>query len=146
MTEQNKSIWHPDFDSYWRVIPINTVVKADGSLVMGAGLAKQAAERYPDLPKELGNHYRPKGVNVGITLVYACRIIAFPTKFDWKKDSDLVLIESGLKELKFWILNEYKIVSPRLGCGLGGLNWERDVKPLVEKYFGDDDNFVVVNL
>lgn len=146
MKEVKASIWDKQWDGYWRVIPINTVVKADGSLVMGAGLAKQAAERYPDLPKELGNHYRQKGVNVGITLVYACRIIAFPTKFDWKKNSDLALIESGLKELKFWILNEYKIICPWLGCGLGGLDWEKDVKPLVEKYFGDDDNFVVVNL
>lgn len=146
MKEIKASIWDSEFDSFWRVIPINTMTNKNQMLIMGAGLAKQAAERYSYLPKELGDHYGPKGVNVGISLVYSCRIIAFPTKFDWKKDSDLALIEAGLKELKFWTLNEHKIVSPRLGCGLGGLNWDRDVKPLVEKYFGDDDNFVVVNL
>ena len=36
-----------------------------------------------------------------------------------------------------------KVLLPRPGCGHGGLNWERDVKPLLQERL--DDRFIVVN-
>lgn len=45
-------------------------------------------------------------------------------------------IDAGLKKF----VDSYQekginsISFPRLGCGNGGLNWEKEVKPLMEKY------------
>ena len=145
MKEIKVSIWDRQWDGYWRVIPINTVVKANGELVMGAGLAKQARDRYENLDELWGSFYASKPRSQ-LVLFGAKLLIGFPTKVYWKSDSSLELIDNGLKELLSIRFAEEKIASPRLGCGFGGLNWEQDVKPLVEKYFGDDDNFVVVSL
>lgn len=143
MIELKASIWDSQFDSYWRVIPINTVIKANGELVMGAGLAKEAARRYPDLPKILGEFY---SLRYGIYDLEKYKLFLFPTKRDWRKLSSVYLIDSGLNSLSFaGFTGHTKIVSPRLGCGLGGLDWEKQVKPLVEKYFANDDNFIVVS-
>ena len=66
-------------------------------------------------------------------------VLCFPTKRDWKDPSDLDLIEAGLKTFvkNYKHLNISSITFPKLGCGLGGLNWEQDVKPLMQKYLGD---------
>lgn len=66
-------------------------------------------------------------------------VLCFPTKRDWKDQSDLGLIEAGLKTFaeNYKHFNIKSITFPKLGCGLGGLNWEKDVKPLMQKYLGD---------
>lgn len=67
-------------------------------------------------------------------------IINFPTKTDWRKPSEYVYIESGLKEL-VRVIRERNIKSvsiPPLGSGNGGLNWSR-VKALIEEYLSDLD-------
>lgn len=43
------------------VIPTNGVLKSNGEAVMGAGLAKQAAQRFPTLPQLLGQAIRHTG-------------------------------------------------------------------------------------
>lgn len=66
-------------------------------------------------------------------------ILCFPTKRHWKDPSDLALIEAGLKTFvkNYKDLSIKSITFPKLGCGLGGLNWEKEVKPLMQKYLGD---------
>jgi O-acetyl-ADP-ribose deacetylase (regulator of RNase III) len=61
------------------------------------------------------------------------KIILFPTKEDWRNPSKICWIENGLKSLLKAITTE-SIALPKLGCGLGGLDWKQ-VKPLLEKYF-----------
>jgi hypothetical protein len=147
MKEIKSDIWSTEWDGYWRVIPINTTLYKDSKkLVMGAGLAKQARDKYENLDGLWGSFYALElKLQSRLVLYHAEKLIGFPTKIYWKHDSSLDLIENGLKELNAARIEFEKIVSPRLGCGLGGLNWEREVKPLVEMYFGGDDNFVVVN-
>ena len=125
MKEIKASIWDKQFDGYWRIIPINTVVRANGFLVMGTGLAKQAAERHPELPEFLGDFYRQKSRIKSICYISSKRLVAFPTKIHFINNSNLSLIEVGLIELKELVSSEFnngKIVSPRLGCGLGNLD------------------------
>lgn len=137
---------------------------------MGAGLAKQAKERYDNLAAYWGLEMRdkinseesvrrfvkvPESVEhlfIGLLLDHRAKLIGFPTKYHWKDKSSLVLIENHLKclvETKKYgraVGLDYNIVCPQLGCGLGNLDWVSQVKPLIEKYFGDDSNFVVVSL
>lgn len=64
------------------------------------------------------------------------RVLCFPTKRHWKEGSDLDLIEQGLQTFveNYEKFNIKSITFPKLGCGLGGLDWEKDVAPLMHKY------------
>ena len=114
------------------IITTNGITKRNGELIMGAGLALLAAEQYPQLAKQLGGHV----VNYGnrCFILPKHNLISFPTKNHYKDKSDWVLIEKSLDELKSMIhkFGVEKVYMPRIGCGLGGLDWE-EVKPLIEK-------------
>lgn len=128
------------------VIPTNAVTKGYGTAVMGAGLALDAAKRYPELPKKLGEHIlrwdtRP--------FVYS-NVICVPTKYSWRQPSDLELIDHGCRELVLLanvfsaLGNNDPILLPKLGCGLGGLNWERQVRPLMDSLL-ESERFILVS-
>jgi O-acetyl-ADP-ribose deacetylase (regulator of RNase III) len=66
------------------------------------------------------------------------RIINFPTKTDWRKPSQYDYVESGLRVLAGH-LNANPITTlamPALGCGNGGLQWER-VRGMIESHLGE---------
>ncbi len=65
-------------------------------------------------------------------------IINFPTKTDWRRKSTYAYVEAGLRALAALIRQENitSIALPPLGCGHGGLHWER-VRPLIEQYLAD---------
>lgn len=124
------------------VIPTNTTRKANGEAIMGAGLAKQAQDRMPDLPRVYGDHLSRGEVRV---VLEALRVILLPTKQDWRKPAQLPLIEEGLR----WMVGHerlrrlgWEVAVPPLGCGLGTLRWDDQVRPLMERYL--DERFVVV--
>jgi hypothetical protein len=142
MQELQGNIWDW-FDSFALVVPTNGIVKANGEAVMGAGLAKQTALRYPYLPKQLGHFINEFGNHVH-PISDTPLIFSFPTKNHYKDDSDLELIERSANELvvktKF---TDKKILIPRVGCGLGKLKWS-DVKPVLESILVDD-KFIIIN-
>jgi len=130
------------------VVPTNGDVKSNGLAVMGAGIAKQAAQKYPLLPRQLAGKLRLDGNHVH----HFGDIVTFPTKHHWKEDADLVLIERSARELRELYDNQPRgawrsiwelVVMPRVGCGLGRLVWS-EVEPVLDKYLGDP--FVVVSL
>lgn len=53
------------------------------------------------------------------------KIVNFPTKLHWKNKSEINYILEGLAKLKTAIekYNIKSIAMPKLGCGLGGLDW-----------------------
>jgi O-acetyl-ADP-ribose deacetylase (regulator of RNase III) len=63
-------------------------------------------------------------------------VINFPTKKDWRGNSKLEYIDSGLAALVKEVqqLGIRSIAIPPLGCGLGGLKWE-EVRPRIEHAF-----------
>lgn len=112
------------------VVTTNGAVRADGCAVMGRGVAKQAADRWPWLSKALG--YRLKNGNH----LYVWRpdesgerfyIATFPVKHHWRETADLELIRSSVGELGLFAdvhrQDVRTVVLPRLGCGNGGLLW-----------------------
>jgi hypothetical protein len=127
------------------VIPTNLVIiKRQGRLevVMGAGLAKQASDKYPNLKHELALRYQKEdylGDWMWSRLVHLFPeygIIAFPTKKHWQERSKLDLIDAGLAELRLEmqnnsILKDSTILVPQIGSGLGGLDWSKEVRPRV---------------
>jgi O-acetyl-ADP-ribose deacetylase (regulator of RNase III)/uncharacterized protein YwgA len=120
--------------------------------VMGKGIALQFKERFPHnfkvYKKACANQELQPGKMLVVrepTLDGERIIINFPTKTDWKQKSSYNYIESGLQDL-VRIINFEQIQSiaiPPLGCGNGGLKWEK-VRPLMEHYLQDLDAEVFV--
>ncbi len=110
--------------------------------VMGKGIALQFKERFPVNFKLYEKASKTGEVKTGKMFVVKENtlegekiIINFPTKTEWFKKSQYPYIEEGLKDLAK-VIDEYQIKSiaiPPLGCGNGGLNWDR-VKALMETY------------
>lgn len=145
MKEIKGNIWNYQGKGHWIIITTNGNVKNNGKAVMGRGIARQAAVRFPKLPTMLGeqinllgnilHHWDKEG------------LLFFPTKHNWWEKSDIDLIEKSTQELKNFfdeVITDYPtpIYLVRPGCSNGGLDW-KDVKPILEKYL--DDRFVVVD-
>lgn len=113
--------------------------------VMGKGIALQFKEYFPKNFKMYADACKKGEVQVGKmfvvkenTLNDSKLIINFPTKKEWFKESQYSYVEDGLKDLVS-VIEEYNIKSiaiPPLGCGNGGLNWEK-IKVLLKKYLGN---------
>lgn len=123
-------------------VTTNGIIKNNKEAVMGAGIALEAKNRFPILPKILGQKILESGNKVH--LLYTTNdycIVSFPTKHHWRDKSDLDLIKRSILEL-VGMTNEMKwskVVIPRPGCGNGGLDW-KDVKKYMIYL---DDRFLV---
>ena len=121
------------------LIPVNTVG------VMGKGLALECKTKFPSVFKEYKELCDDNELKVGKIILIDFRhedfcdrtFCLFPTKEHWKNPSKLEYIDKGMDDLLNIIdCGEYfdferTICIPKLGCGLGSLNWEKDVKPLI---------------
>lgn len=120
------------------VNPVNTVG------VMGKGLALEFRERYPAMFRFYKAACSGGGFKVGSLLSWGngkVNIVNFATKEHWRQPSSLEIIEAGL--IEFCRLSNARhlplgaVSFPQLGCGEGGLNWKRDVMPLMFSYLDD---------
>jgi len=136
------NLW--DFHQYGPVcITTNGIVKNNGELVMGAGIALQAKQRFPKLPRKLaqavntyGNHafYLPDE-----------NLFSFPTKHNWRDPSDIDLIAKSALQLvqltNTTCLNLTRVFLPKPGCANGQLSWSK-VSTVISGVL--DDRFTVV--
>lgn len=109
--------------------------------VMGKGLAKEFRDRWPEMCRHYQVACRRGELRSGKPFLYrdlGIQILCFPTKDNWKGPSKYEFIEAGLQAIREHY-REWEITSlalPALGCGLGGLEWDK-VKALMEKILGD---------
>ena len=107
--------------------------------VMGKGIAADFKKIYPKMFEEYKQLCDTKKFDIGELFLYKTQnkwILNFPTKKHWKNPSKIEYIDKGLEKLVARV-NELQIndiAMPKLGCGNGGLDWETEVKPIVEKY------------
>ena len=107
--------------------------------VMGKGIASDFKRYYPKMFQEYKKLCDTNKLNIGTLHLYKTPnkwILNFPTKEHWRSPSKVEFIEKGLQQL---VADAHKlqitdIAMPKLGCGNGGLDWESEVKPIVEKY------------
>lgn len=109
--------------------------------VMGAGLAKQFKEKFPEYFQSYAEfckrgELKPSSVQAYVKLNRV--IFSFATKGHWKDKSKIEDIIRGARTLAHGCdrMNIASIAIPKLGCGLGGLDWA-DVKPVIEEAFKD---------
>ncbi len=122
-------------------ITTNGVIKKNGELVMGAGIALQAKMRFPILPYTLALLVRDFG-NIVFHLIDE-NLFSFPTKNNWRDKSDIDLIAKSAQRLvrETNDLRFQRVYLPKPGCANGQLSW-----PVVDKVISEilDDRFVVV--
>lgn len=128
----------------------NGIVRNNGALVMGAGVAKAFKDRFSGLDFAAGAAVRANGnICQVICLEEAFNnilsIVAFPTKHYWREPSDLKLIEKSAQELMALAKENgwKKVALPKPGCRNGGLLW-KNVKPVLEKIL--DNRVIIVSL
>ena len=162
MNEIKGDMWKivQDFDAI--CCPTNMIVNKNGDLIMGAGVAKQFVDRFVDIDKEWG--MKTELINAGLlnsniivtprwltqyendynALTKYLYLVSFPTKYHYKDKSSLKLIHTSAIQLYtvaqalWW----EKILLPRPGCLNGGLDWETEVKPILNGIL--DKNFWVI--
>lgn len=154
MLETEGLFWVEAADAKWDalVCTTNLMVKADGRLVMGKGIALEfksaikdidliwgkGVSRMGDKPHLLVNRFKEL---LGENSPY---VIGLPTKYDWRKPSSMGLIVEMVRQL-VWTADIFQwgnILLPRLGCGAGALKWE-EVRLELAKLL--DDRFTVIN-
>jgi hypothetical protein len=121
-----------DYDLF--LVTTNSYIKKDGTLVMGRGAAKEAAKKWPHLPKALGDTILPLGTyGVRVTDDHSSsptRLGAFQVKRHWHDNANLDLI--ALSCIKLTEYGEIKIALNFPGIGNGGLDQEK-VKPILDR-------------
>lgn len=121
-------------------IPVNTVG------VAGRGLALYMKQRFPEAKDQYVKACRKGKIDHGELVV--CDVVSYklamlPTKYSWTNPSDPQLIDRTVQRLlNYMIENDIQEAHiPRIGCGIGTgmLDFQTDVKPILEHYFGKDE-------
>jgi len=108
--------------------------------VMGRGLALQCKVLYPKNYEAYRSACDAGEVRIGKMFVCDMQrqtnpkyIINFPTKRHWRFPSKMEYITKGLSDLAGTIrrIGVKSVAIPPLGCGLGGLDWNK-VRQLIE--------------
>ncbi|KAA3519930.1 macro domain-containing protein [Agrobacterium vitis] len=117
--------------------------------VMGAGVALAFKQRYPEMFKEYQRDCKDGRVIPGKMHVWKSLtgdwIINFPTKRDWREPSRYEDIAAGLDDLRCYLdgFGPVTVALPALGCGHGGLDWDRVSRMIGDKLDGVDAHVLV---
>lgn len=90
------------------LVTTNSTLTADGRLVMGRGLARQARERFPGLDAALGAQIQTLCGSQGFYGLLisrrwpAAKLAAFQVKHHWQRPADLSLIARSVTALTWW--------------------------------------------
>ena len=124
------------------VITANGSLTRGGRAVLGRGVARQAADRFPNIEEKLGRLLAEHGSHV---FDLGNRIVSFPVEETAWSQPDLRIIARSAEELRLLADRSgwQRVVVPRPGCGGGGLAW-RDVRPLLAPWF--DARFTLISL
>ena len=148
-------------------ITTNGFTTSRGKAVMGMGIAKQMAERFPELPGTLGHRIRENGNQVQLLMQYSkTRLLSMPVKPVQKRISsldevvshardkyhvgsvvpgfhcvaDAEIIRKSCDELLYLASRAgyNHVVLPIPGCGAGELSYNRDgVREICETMLDD---------
>lgn len=111
---------------------------------MGKGIALQFKKKYPKMYLEYKKKCHEGLFYLGDLYVYKYNketIFNLGTQISWKTNADINAIELSLIKMLFYASqnNIYKIALPRIGAGLGGLNWN-SIKEVINRVAKDYPN------
>jgi hypothetical protein len=151
MKEITGDLWDFHAQGHYICITTNGTVRRDGACVMGRGIAKQAASRFPQFPYAVGKEllfYGPPSrglLNFPVFVFPEWRLITFRVKWHWGDTADMELIDRTARLLSTdeRVANMDHVYLPRPGCGNGHLQWS-DVRAVIAPIL--DDRFTVVEI
>lgn len=120
--------------------PAQTLVNTVNTYgVMGRGIAREFKCLYPEMFEAYAAKCKDRMLQPGRLHMYRTVnkwVLNFPTKTNHKWSSRIEYVEAGLKTFvrTYSAAGVSSISFPQLGCGTGGLDWNRDVLPLMEEY------------
>lgn len=120
--------------------PAQTLVNTVNTVgVMGKGVALEFKRLFPEMYAQYRDLCERGQFKVGQLWLYKSPqkwVLNFPTKEHWRQPSRVEYIEAGLRKF-VEVYSEWGIHSiafPPLGCGNGQLDFETQVRPLMERY------------
>ncbi len=121
------------------VIPVNCVG------VMGAGLAKEYANRHPEGLEAYRAACALRAIMPGRSYRYGRRTIFAATKLDWRNPSKEEWVAGCLKDILAIsaLAGDAWVDIPALGCGLGKLDWDWFQVAVKEVLGRSEANFVL---
>lgn len=139
MQLERGNMWSVFFNTDIFMITTNPIIKKDGSVVMGRGIALEAKTRYPTLPYDFGKALKTCFVDYGqcyvgcIDKYEETPICYFMVKSHWAERADLDIIKQSV----FCLKNSPMINCNRIdlnfpGIGNGGLPREQVLPLLVD--------------
>ena len=107
--------------------------------VMGKGIAYQFKRSYPDMFQKYRQYCENKQLTIGKLYLHKTPhkwVLNFPTKKHWRHPSRPDYIDRGLRKFHdtYSHMGITSIAFPALGCGNGGLNYEEQVRPLMDQH------------
>lgn len=123
--------------------PAQTLVNTVNTVgVMGKGIAKEFKAIFPDMYAAYVERCQHSDLAPGRLHLFRTPhkwILNFPTKRHWRNPSRLADIEAGLEAFirGYEAQGITSVAFPQLGCGNGGLDWEGESRPLMERYLSD---------
>lgn len=116
--------------------------------VMGSGIAYEFRLRYPKMYERYKVICKDNLLKIGTLWIYKTdskKILNFPTKIDWKKQSKTEYLEKGLQKF----VDTYKekeitsIAFPLLGASHGGLSQEESLS-IMQRYLSKCDIYIEI--
>lgn len=123
------------------LITTNPIRRKDGAVVMGRGIAKEAALRFPELPFDFGRRLDPAVVGyqacaspTGVIKTYDQQEVGFfMVKRHWKEAAVPEIIDDSVVDLMEWACHSFARIDLNFpGIGNGKLKRE-DVLPIIER-------------
>jgi len=107
--------------------------------VMGKGVAYEFKRIYPEMFEQYRVLCEQGKLQIGTLWLYKSRnkwVLNFPTKKHWRNPSHPDYIRAGLDKFRQIYVDWgiHSIAFPPLGCGNGELDFETQVRPLMEQY------------
>ncbi len=120
--------------------PAQTLVNTVNTVgVMGKGVALEFKRLFPEMYRQYRDLCEQGRFQVGKLWLYKSPqkwVLNFPTKKHWRAPSQAAYVEAGLQKF-VQVYSDWGIHSvafPPLGCGNGQLDFETQVRPLMEQY------------
>lgn len=107
--------------------------------VMGKGVAYEFKRLYPEMFEEYRSLCESGQLTIGKLWLYKSPnkwVLNFPTKKHWRQPSRVEYVQAGLEKFiaTYEQMGIHSIAFPPLGCGNGQLDFETQVRPLMEQY------------
>lgn len=110
--------------------------------VMGKGVANEFKRIFPEMFKLYQAQCESGALDIGSLFLYQSphkAVLNFPTKKHWRSPSRIEYIERDLQTFvdSYAKYGFESVAFPQLGCGNGELDWETEVRSIMEGYLAD---------